>query len=151
MTSLPRGEYHTLHNLLISREDGKTTQIDHVVVSPYGIFVIETKNYRGLILGKDEWKEWTQILNRHSKHRFWFGILSAYILMNCWGGLQHALALSRREKLPHQRGVCLPVVQSCAAGGTSLDLRAVPEAIRHLRDARRLSELLGAIRRDKVP
>ena len=25
---------------------GRTTQIDHVVVSPFGVFVIETKNYR---------------------------------------------------------------------------------------------------------
>lgn len=42
----------------------------------------------------------------------WFGILSAYILMNCWGGLQHALALSRREKLPRREGSACP---SCKA------------------------------------
>ena len=70
LSSLPRGEYHALHNLLVPREDGKRTQIDHVVVSPYGVFVIETKNYQGIIVGKDEWKEWTQVLNRRTKHRF---------------------------------------------------------------------------------
>ncbi|WP_062306112.1 nuclease-related domain-containing protein [Alicyclobacillus sendaiensis] len=70
LSSLPPSEYRVLHNLLVSREDGKRTQIDHVVVSPYGIFVIETKNYQGVIVGKDEWKEWTQVLNRRTKHRF---------------------------------------------------------------------------------
>ncbi|WP_206831850.1 NERD domain-containing protein [Alicyclobacillus fructus] len=70
LSSLPRGEYRVLHNLLVPREDGKRTQIDHVVVSPYGIFVIETKNYQGIIVGKDAWNEWTQVLNRRTKHRF---------------------------------------------------------------------------------
>jgi hypothetical protein len=55
---LPK-EYVVLNNLIIS--NGKSTaQIDHVVVSPYGIFVIETKNYKGWIYGKDYYKQWTQ-------------------------------------------------------------------------------------------
>lgn len=38
----------------------RLTQIDHVVVSVYGIFVIETKNYHGTISGSI-WKEfWVQ-------------------------------------------------------------------------------------------
>lgn len=41
-----RKEYKTIHDLTF--DDGeKTVQVDHLVVSPYGIFVIETKNYRG--------------------------------------------------------------------------------------------------------
>lgn len=39
-------EYIVLHDLLLPYKDG-TTQIDHVIISPYGIFVIETKNYTG--------------------------------------------------------------------------------------------------------
>lgn len=55
---LPK-EYVVLNNVIIS--NGKSTaQIDHVVVSPYGIFVIETKNYKGWIFGKDYYKQWTQ-------------------------------------------------------------------------------------------
>ena len=42
--------------------DGKTSQIDHVVVSNYGIFVIETKNYKGWILGNEYDDYWTQII-----------------------------------------------------------------------------------------
>lgn len=41
---LPSEEYKVINNLLISSH-GHTSQIDHVVVSEYGIFVIETKNY----------------------------------------------------------------------------------------------------------
>ena len=47
----------------------------------------------------------------------WFGILSAYILMNCWGGLQHALALSRREKLPRREGFACPSCKAAPLAG----------------------------------
>jgi hypothetical protein len=48
----------------------KTTQIDHVVVSNYGIFVIETKNYKGWILGKEKDEYWTQnIYGRKNKFK----------------------------------------------------------------------------------
>ena len=46
-----------------------TTQIDHVVVSPYGVFVIETKNYSGWIFGDSRSRVWTQTF-RQSKHKF---------------------------------------------------------------------------------
>src|SRR5215472_7162802 len=40
-------------------------------------------------------------------HSPWFGVLAAFLLLNCWGGLRHALALSRLAKLPRREGfVC---------------------------------------------
>lgn len=42
--------------------DSKTAQIDHVVINPRGVFVIETKNYSGLIYGSEKQHEWTQVL-----------------------------------------------------------------------------------------
>ena len=39
-----------------------TTQIDHILVSAYGIFVIETKNLKGWIFGSAENATWTQVL-----------------------------------------------------------------------------------------
>lgn len=36
--------YQVLNDITILSQNG-TTQIDHIVVSPYGIFVIETKNF----------------------------------------------------------------------------------------------------------
>ena len=41
---------------------GRSTQIDHIVVSPYVVFVIETKGYKGWILGGENAEYWTQII-----------------------------------------------------------------------------------------
>ena len=38
------GEYHVFDDVYLEN-NGFSTQIDHVIISPYGIFVIETKNY----------------------------------------------------------------------------------------------------------
>ncbi len=62
--------YRTFHDLYVPRPDGEgTTQIDHVVVSPFGIFVIETKNYGGWIFGTAKQRQWTQQIYRN-KFRF---------------------------------------------------------------------------------
>lgn len=60
LTQLPE-EYTILDDIILQTSSG-TTQIDHVVVSKYGVFAIETKNYRGEIYGDDERQEWTQII-----------------------------------------------------------------------------------------
>ena len=60
LSQLPE-EYIILNDLVFRTERG-TTQIDHVVVSKYAVFVIETKNYRGEIYGDDNRREWTQII-----------------------------------------------------------------------------------------
>ena len=55
-------KYIVLSDLMLPRRNG-LTQIDHVVVSVYGIFVIETKNYHGTICGTDRKEFWTQLLH----------------------------------------------------------------------------------------
>ncbi len=60
---LDSGIYRVFNDLVLPRPDGKgTTQIDHVVVSPFGIFVIETKNYAGWIFGDETSRDWTQVI-----------------------------------------------------------------------------------------
>ena len=49
-------------NDLIIDHDGKSSQIDHIVINPRGVFVIETKNYSGRIYGSESQHEWTQVL-----------------------------------------------------------------------------------------
>jgi hypothetical protein len=56
---LKRNEYRLLKNVTLPTADG-STQIDHVIVSRFGIFVIETKNYSGWIFGSARQKMWTQ-------------------------------------------------------------------------------------------
>ncbi len=62
---LDRKEYHLFKNVTLPTEDG-TTQIDHVIVSRYGVFVLETKSMRGWIFGGQNQKTWTQRIYRHS-------------------------------------------------------------------------------------
>ena len=51
-------EYKVLNNIYLLKENGDTAQIDHIVVSPYGVFVIETKNYSGWIyIARGMWIE----------------------------------------------------------------------------------------------
>ena len=54
-------EYHVIDNVLFM-SNGRSTQIDHIVVSPYAVFVIETKGYKGWILGGENSEYWTQII-----------------------------------------------------------------------------------------
>ena len=51
-------EYLVINDIMIKTKDGSTHQIDHVVISKYGIFVIETKQYNGYIKGNDYAKRW---------------------------------------------------------------------------------------------
>ena len=60
--------YHLLNNLTIQTQDG-TTQVDHVLVSRFGVFVIETKHYKGWIFGDSKSPNWTQVLFKQ-KFRF---------------------------------------------------------------------------------
>ena len=65
---LDKGVYHILNNITLPTEDG-STQIDHVIISVYGVFVIETKNMKGWIFGNAREKYWTQTIFRY-KNKF---------------------------------------------------------------------------------
>lgn len=68
MATLDKKKYRTINNLII-RAEGESTQIDHVVISNYGIFVIETKNYKGWITGYESGNYWKQKLYKEN-HNF---------------------------------------------------------------------------------
>lgn len=67
-----------------------TTQIDHVLLSRYGIFVIETKNMKGWIFGSEKQRTWTQKIYRHS-NQFMNPLRQNY---------KHVLALAQCLNLP---------------------------------------------------
>lgn len=70
LSQLDPSLYRSFHDFYLPRPDGMgTTQIDHAIVSPYGIFVIETKNYKGWIFGSEKQRQWTQQIYRN-KNRF---------------------------------------------------------------------------------
>ncbi|MBI0426554.1 NERD domain-containing protein [Psychrobacter sp. NG27] len=67
---LEKDVYHRLNAITLPRDNGGSTQIDHIIVSVYGIFVIETKNYKGWIYGSEKQKQWTQAFPNGSKFKF---------------------------------------------------------------------------------
>lgn len=60
--------YSRRHDIIVPSRNG-TTQIDHLIVSQYGLFIVETKNMKGWIFGADDQAKWTQVLYR-KKHSF---------------------------------------------------------------------------------
>ena len=67
---LEKDVYHRLNGITLPRANGGSTQIDHIIVSIYGIFVIETKNYKGWIYGSENQRQWTQVFQNGSKFKF---------------------------------------------------------------------------------
>lgn len=57
---LDKSIYFPLNNLTLPTKNG-TTQIDHVIVSKFGIFVIEAKNIDGWIYGDERSSEWSVV------------------------------------------------------------------------------------------
>jgi restriction system protein len=57
--SLNTNIYRRFHNIIIPSKSG-TSQIDHLLVSPYGLFIVETKNKQGWIYGSENQAKWTQ-------------------------------------------------------------------------------------------
>jgi restriction system protein len=62
---LPPEIYRPIHNVTLPTLDG-STQIDHIFVSQFGIFVVETKNMKGWIFGDEHQAQWTQKIYRKS-------------------------------------------------------------------------------------
>ena len=52
-----------LNDVVLDCGRGHTTQVDHIMINEYGVFVVETKNYKGVIYGMEESPSWTQSLN----------------------------------------------------------------------------------------
>ena len=62
---LDKNQYHLIKNVTLPTEDG-TTQVDHIIVSSYGVFVVETKNMKGWIFGSPNQRTWTQKIYNHT-------------------------------------------------------------------------------------
>ena len=61
LNKLDSSKYRVINDVLIRTKD-KTVQIDHIIVSIYGLFVIETKNYSGNIYGDGYKAKWIQYI-----------------------------------------------------------------------------------------
>lgn len=69
LARLSKSKYKVINNLVLEA-GGRTSQIDHLIISNCGLFVIETKNLKGWILGYENSEYWTQIFYKR-KERFY--------------------------------------------------------------------------------
>ena len=69
LSKLDAAQYRHFSNLIIPTPNG-TTQIDNIVVSPFGVFVIEAKYFQGWIFGGAKQEKWTHTLSRFEKYAF---------------------------------------------------------------------------------
>ena len=68
LRQVPAGYQH-YRNLVLQTAQGDLTEIDHLVLSRFGIFVVEVKNYRSWIFGSEQQDYWT-VQHFRRKHRF---------------------------------------------------------------------------------
>ena len=61
LTNFAPPDYHLMNHVTLQMSDG-TTQVDHILVSRFGVFVIETKDYKGWIFANANQANWTQVL-----------------------------------------------------------------------------------------
>ena len=114
-------QYQVLNNIYLPKADGTTSQIDHIVVSRFGVFVIETKTYKGWIFGDAKSRVWTQSICKKGfrtpiKNTFQNPIHQNYAhlcaIENCTGipkSVMHPVIAFSGEgtfKTPRPEGVC---------------------------------------------
>lgn len=66
LSKLEKEKYKVINNIML-KVNGKTIQIDHIVISNYGVFVIETKNYKGWIIGNEYDDNWKQVIYKRKE------------------------------------------------------------------------------------
>ena len=118
LSQLPE-DYHLLDDVVLKTTNG-TTQIDHIVVSRYGVFAIETKNYRGEIYGDDNRQQWTQIIVTDVSYRRKWWKTYTYVTKNQFynpvkQSLSHAYVIKKHLSVwPHIRVVPIVVFTGSA-------------------------------------
>lgn len=65
------GKTWFLRNLYINCNNGQKTEIDLIMLHTSGIYVIESKNFKGWIYGKEEDIKWCQVFNKKHKNFFY--------------------------------------------------------------------------------
>lgn len=112
-------KYTIINDVTLPLEDGGTTQIDHIVVSDFGIFVIETKNMSGWIFGNEHQAKWTQTIHS-SKYPFQNPIRQNY---------KHTKTLAHLLNMPHEKFHSVVIFTSNAELKTKM-----PDHVGHLKE-----------------
>lgn len=93
LEDLPCEDYRVYNDLLI-RDGNYTTQVDHIIISRYGVFVLETKNVHGKVYGSGNAEFWKQYLPDRGYKRH--GYTQEHQLRNpIWQNAGHIKSLRR--------------------------------------------------------
>lgn len=90
---LPKN-FYTVYDDLLIETNGKTHQIDHLVISQFGVFVIENKAYSGVITGDKYDKVWVRHYNKNKKMYYENPIRQNYGHVKC---IQELLHLNNKQ------------------------------------------------------
>ncbi len=88
--------YHPCYGIVIPTPEG-AVRLDHVIVSRYGLFVIETGRNGGWIVGDAQLSHWTSVYPGGARHHFPNPLPDAEALA---GALADALGVPRRTVFP---------------------------------------------------
>jgi hypothetical protein len=119
-------DFHLLNHISLPLADG-TTQIDHILVSRFGVFVIETKSFKGWIFANEGHATWTQVIFG-AKFRFQNPLSQ---------NLRHVRAVRGLLDFLPERAIQSAVVfagSSVFKTAVPADVYSVEELVRHLRD-----------------
>ena len=83
-----QGEHKWLFNIYLPRGQNRTTEIDVLLFHASGIYVFESKNYKGWIFGSENRRVWTQCIKpsentRVKKYRFLNPIMQNKLHLTC--------------------------------------------------------------------
>lgn len=89
------GRLRTWTNVLVPKDGAMVgeAELDVLMLHERGVFVFESKNYSGWIFGSEGQRQWTQVLNRATKTRFYNPLMQ---------NAAHVRALSRRLVVPEE-------------------------------------------------
>lgn len=116
LKKLPQ-EYIVLNNQVLIDSNNNSHQIDHIVISHYGIFVIETKNFDGYIRGNKYSDKWMQYFGKNKRIQF------KNLLHQNYG---HILALQDILKLDNNKFFLI----ICFTGNSKLNIGNVEEVVK---------------------
>lgn len=102
-----------LRNLYIPYNGG-TSEIDLVMLTEFGIYVIESKNYSGWIFGSENNKNWTVSYNRNTKEKLYNPI---------WQNNTHIKALTNYLQITDNG------INSLIIFGGAAELKKIPQNI----------------------
>lgn len=105
------GDMRIIRNVYVPLSDGKTAEIDLVIVHTTGIYAVECKNYSGWIFGSEDNKMWTQSFSNSKRFPFYNPVLQ---------NRYHINALSRYLNVPADNFVSYIVF------GEQCELKKVP-------------------------